>query len=265
MTRWQDIPLIGGGGLPITGRVRRLAGLWLAATFLVAIVGPFGTYDAMSLPRRALYWGIVAGGGLLAGMAIREQLSRRLAPRAPALDVIVHAGAVTALLGPAIWLVSLLFAPADGPAPPGLARMLALVFVVSIGIGVLRLVIASLTAGAAAPEPPTREAEPRLLRRLPADRRGRLLRCEVSGHHTVIVTEAGQATLRLRFADAISELDEADGLRVHRSHWVAREAVHGHDNVNGRLFLTLADGARVPVSRNYRRAVEASGLVTSHR
>jgi len=248
---------MGGAGGPEPDRLRMLTGIWAAVTFLAVIVGPFGTYDEMTLPRRAVYWAVVAGGGILIGVTIRDQLYRRLPPLPPAAEVMVQALVVTAFLGPAIWLFSHLMRPAHGPMPPALPAMLAMVFAVSIGIGMLRCMLRRISS----PDEEETAPEPRLLRRLPAERRGRLLRCEVSGHHTLIVTEAGQETLRLRFCDAVSELEDVDGLRVHRSHWVARDAVRGHGNVNGRLFLTLADGARVPVSRNYRRDVEESGLI----
>jgi len=44
---------------------------------------------------------------------------------------------------------------------------------------------------------------------------------------------------------AIDELGGADGLRVHRSHWVATDAVAGHSTDKGRVFLELEDGSQV--------------------
>jgi len=88
--------------------------------------------------------------------------------------------------------------------------------------------------------------------------RGPLIRCSVSDHYVLVVTEAGEERLLMRFSDALSELDGVKGIRVHRSHWVALDAVTSHANENGRMFLMAKDGARIPVSRNYRDQVQTA-------
>ena len=63
----------------------------------------------------------------------------------------------------------------------------------------------------------------------------------------------------MRFADAVAELEGADGLRVHRSYWVARAHVIG---AAARPHDTPADRGHVaPVSRGYLGDVRAASLV----
>jgi hypothetical protein len=105
------------------------------------------------------------------------------------------------------------------------------------------------------------DAGPRLLRRLDPALRGRLIRVSGRNHHVEVVTDKGTSLLLLRLADALAELQEADGLRVHRSHWVALPAVTGSRNLGGNPQLVLSDGSVVPVSRSQRPEVERRGLI----
>jgi DNA-binding LytR/AlgR family response regulator len=65
----------------------------------------------------------------------------------------------------------------------------------------------------------------------------------------------------LRLQDAVAALQAADGLQVHRSHWVATNAVAQHRRVQGRDFLVLKSGDEIPVSRSFRPAVIEAGLI----
>jgi len=56
--------------------------------------------------------------------------------------------------------------------------------------------------------------------------------------------------LRGRMKDAIEVLVEADGLQIHRSHWVARQAIQRTVRAGRDIKLVLADGTEVPVARS---------------
>ena len=102
---------------------------------------------------------------------------------------------------------------------------------------------------------------PRLVSRLPRAGAGQLIRLSARNHYVDVVTDKGTSSLLIRMADAIAELDGVDGLRVHRSHWVAAWAVRGHERQGDKRVLILADGARIPVSRNLQRDVAARGFL----
>ena len=53
----------------------------------------------------------------------------------------------------------------------------------------------------------------------------------------------------MRLGDAIEEIEGVAGERVHRSWWVARQAVEASRPLGRRLSLTLTSGLEVPVSR----------------
>jgi hypothetical protein len=77
-------------------------------------------------------------------------------------------------------------------------------------------------------------------------------------HYVRIHTATGDELVYKRFSDAVMELEGLNGIRVHRSHWVAPYAVSGVVREGKRMFIKLADGSQLPVSRPYQAMV--SGL-----
>ncbi|MDZ7824287.1 MAG: LytTR family DNA-binding domain-containing protein [Ahrensia sp.] len=55
----------------------------------------------------------------------------------------------------------------------------------------------------------------------------------------------------LRLEDAIVELQGIEGMRVHRSWWVARSAVKNIVYDDGKMTLLLKSGTMIPVSRTH--------------
>ena len=73
-------------------------------------------------------------------------------------------------------------------------------------------------------------------------------------HYLHVHTTGGQCMLLGTLKEVAAELGEA-GLRVHRSHWVARDHVTKLIRDGQSLFCHLSNGARVPVSRRKRKQV----------
>lgn len=108
--------------------------------------------------------------------------------------------------------------------------------------------------------PPLPEAEAAFRRRLSAKRRAaRLIAVEAHDHYLKVHTDAGEELITLRFADALAELAGAHGWRVHRSWWVAAEAVESARWRRGAGELRLAGGLVAPVSRTYRAVLKEAG------
>ncbi len=79
-------------------------------------------------------------------------------------------------------------------------------------------------------------------------------------HYCRVYTSLGSELILMRLADADRELADADGLRVHRSWWVARKGVVSAERAEGRIRLKLRSGEVVPVSRSYQGAVKDAGF-----
>lgn len=99
------------------------------------------------------------------------------------------------------------------------------------------------------------------LKRLKPGLGRKLLRILGQDHYVEVVTAGGSDLLLMRFADAVAELDGFDGMQVHRSHWVARNAIVGVNKSNGKMTLMLSDNSTVPVSRSFRPVVCESGYL----
>jgi len=256
---------------------RKLA-IWAILSFMISIAGPFGTFTGMTWVQRLAYWAALIGLSIPVHSAIRLLVDRQLAamsfwPRSFLMGV-----AFAAVFTPIVWVVT---KPLADLGMVTLVPFWIMLLVNLLGSSVVRavhglwhhelletpgLVVrpASAAAGAGvnlAPGAPTANGPTkptaRLLQRLDEGKRGAVQHLSVRDHYVVVQTDLGQSTLLMRFADALGELDGTEGMRVHRSHWVARTAVAGIERSGGKLHLRLNNGTLVPVSKPYRSEVEA--------
>ncbi len=110
-------------------------------------------------------------------------------------------------------------------------------------------------------EVPKVKAGKTFLDRLP-HQLGDELHCFVMEDHYLNVTTAkGEHMLLMRMKDALVELADYDGLQVHRSWWVARDAVERVKKNGRNVILVLENGKEVPVSRTYVNKIKEVGLL----
>jgi hypothetical protein len=175
------------------------------------------------------------------------------------------AGLVTGMVmaGPMCAVVWLVETVTEGHAPPlsALPGTLWTVAIISIGASCVAVLLnrraaAAVALAAAAPAPP------KFLERLPLKLRGaEVWAVEAEDHYLRLHTSKGQDLILLRLADAVAELDGIEGAQVHRSWWVARDAIVDAKRGDGRAVLTLKDGAEVPVSRTYAGQLRERGWI----
>jgi len=91
---------------------------------------------------------------------------------------------------------------------------------------------------------------------LPPDKRGNLLSMSAQDHYVEITTEKGVHLHRMSLKEAIGRVRAEEGIRVHRSHWVAFAAMRSLDKSAERYTLLLSNGAIIPVSKSYADAVQ---------
>jgi hypothetical protein len=242
---------------------RVLAGLALAALVL-GLSGPFGSFAAMpTFPRFAYWTAIVAltyGGGFL----ISVYIERRWAHGLPFWWRLLATALPPGVLATAIVLV-LNYLTLNGPTAigPEIGWLLFYCLLISLAIVGVTVLIGgavreAVPAGAQMAQSP---AAPPILDRVPLPQRGRLLALSVEDHYVDIITDRGKTLVLMRLADAIREAVGVEGLQIHRSHWVALDAVTKVHKAPGRLSLELSNGLKLPVSRGYQAAVRDAGLV----
>jgi hypothetical protein len=238
----------------------RAIGIAVAAGVFLAFAGAFGSGDAPA-PQRYLYWILlmVVGalwGGFLARLFFPAGERGGLWLRVGALSLLL-AASLTGLVAVAGRL--LLGAPFGLGDVPVLFGAVFAVSAVMTSVNVLigrRAAAAEAARAAAAPAPPT------FLERLPLKLRGaELWAVEAEDHYLRLHTSKGQDLILMRLADAIAELEGVEGMQVHRSWWVAREAIVDARRGDGRATLKLRDGAEVPVSRTYAGMLRQRGWI----
>lgn len=252
------------------------------AMLVLALLGPFGSF-ARPVETRLLQWGIAIAGGYV---FFRPVIA---AGRASAAQSGMPVGVAIALAcGFASIPTSVIVALAwtgfrwRGVTIADLAGLYPQVLIVGATLTVVQLLVrraapvpsaapdvssfahpSSIEAEGAAPPPPVAsdEAPPVVavpatvgrapfLDRLPAHLGETLLCLENEDHYVRAHTPAGSALILIRMRDAVAELEGVPGERVHRSWWVARDAVVAAVRQDRNLRLRLIDGREVPVARS---------------
>lgn len=221
--------------------------------------------DASHMPisERVVLWPSVAGGGIVIGTLLRVFVRDILKLRRYEFETPVVAILCLLFLTPVCKAIAYL-ATRSWQGVPHWGNLAIYIVVVSVTVSTLRHALANTLPFPQQLEgedggielPPDMDATPaedapRLLARLSPALRAPLVRVQVRNHYVDVVTEAGSARVLLRFADAIAETGEIEGLQVHRSHWVAKSALRGIRRSGGKVMVETSDGALVPVSRPY--------------
>lgn len=84
---------------------------------------------------------------------------------------------------------------------------------------------------------------------------GDIIWVEAQEHYVRVTTDQENRMVLARFSDVVRELNDQEGIQVHRSHWVRRAAILTTRKRGQNLQLELSSGDLVPVSRSYRQQV----------
>jgi hypothetical protein len=228
----------------------------VSTILLFAALGPFGTFLKQTYFERLLFW-----GGCISlisfAFAVVMRIDGKIAPqrRFWVLDgfLVLAFTLVSGLIMQVAWWLFV-----EDAVSHSLPFGTVVVSLVPVYLAALAAYRASKAKGAidvdAKMEMPA-EA-PRILQRLPEEKRGELIRLTVDDHYVDVWTTQGCHRVLMRLTDAITETEGTRGVCVHRSHWVALTAIKTLHKDKGRVSLLLADDSTVPVSRKHQRGVE---------
>ncbi len=239
-------------------RARTRLSIWLFCSVLATAIGPLATWSIESPLIRFAFWAGVSMLGISIALTTRLLL-RRLAPGlGRAWQTLLVGLAVGLILTPVtLHLVGRLVSPGYAGMRPDWT-LFFIVTAIPLLVDFIRYFALRPPGAPAAQEPGER---PRLWHRLPKECHGEILHLSGRNHHVEVRTDQCKCRIRLRLRDAIAELDQIDGLCVHRSHWVAVAAIVGSEWNKRRPVLVLRDGTRVPVSQKYEPEVIARKLI----
>ena len=251
---------------------RRDLAVAAASGVFLGLVGPFGSYLNGSRLTLLAYWvASLCTGTICFGVTLRPAL--RLAPRLR-LSPPAALAAATILLALPMSLLCHLAAAALWPGAIGrigwlvwYAQTLVISAPLTVVYGLLNGVHRSCLPGTAAMPPVTvasaaAEPSPRpFLSRLPDHLERRLIALQMEDHYVRAHTPTGSALILIPLHQAIRELGATPGIKVHRSWWVARDAVTGFVTESRAVRLKLSNGIEAPVARSFVAEVRASGLL----
>lgn len=231
----------------------------LAATLAGAalgVLGPFGTYGDLSITERYAYW-----IGLTVLMWTQTAVvfaALRLASRFARQPLWLQATAA-ALLGAVpttfeVAYVEGLLRVGGVLTPRSLAETYGSVAVIAVGLFLPLTMILHRRPHAPAVESAS------FARALPAEVGSAVVALAAEDHYLRVHTDRGDSLIHHRLSDAVRELGDA-GIQVHRSWWVAKDAVEGVERDGDRHVLVLRGGVRAPVSRTYGLAARKAGLI----
>ncbi len=234
--------------------------------FFLGLVGPFGSYLNGSHLVTVAYWiAAVWAGMILFGVTLRPAIrlaSRWRLPRVAMLAV------VTPLVAMPLALLCHVAAATLWPVQIdriGLLAWYGQTLVISVPLamsyGFARGTGGAREAGSLPAAASPGSASGRLLARLPAGLGREVIALQMEDHYVRVHTAKGSGLVLIPLRQAVQELGAAGrgGLKVHRSWWVARQAVRGFGRDGRNLRLRLSNGLEVPVARTSVAEVRAAG------
>ncbi len=245
----------------LKARWSRWAVSLLAMTVIVATIGPFDTFDRLSLINRFAYWLGVIVTASSQWLVMAWVLRRLVETERPWPDIAVDIITAFLVAIPLAYELELANAWLFGNTPTYAEMYLSVALTGALVCGSFHLFRTLVRA-----EVPTDEAGPStdtspFLDRIPAKITGELLCVKTEDHYLRLYTSAGEDLILFRMKDAVRELQTENGLQVHRSFWVARGAVADVSKESNKLTLILKNGIRVPVSNTYAPTVRRAGWV----
>ena len=235
-------------------------------TFLAIVAGPFGTYDAMVLWERTIFWTLdILGAAAIIAPITHIFYHSKLMVFIPSILRFMLGVTLGAL--PASAYITVLYSTVGSgftinvPFP----LLFLQVTVFSIILLLVEFVLWPLVFGSAGPRIPQTVPAPMmdgmnepdrqgaaLLTRLPEKfRNGEIISISMQDHYAEITTTEGQALILMRLNDAIDLVRGCPGARIHRSHWVARKYVARVVRNDRSMDVLLIDGRRLPIGNTF--------------
>jgi hypothetical protein len=284
----------------VTSSMLRVLALGLVFGVMLGLLGPFGTYENMAVVERLTFWVLTFMSGIMLhvplywlGAWVGQEwrvpvwlwLPVSACIAAAPMTLMVN-GVAAAMFGDIAldsfsslyWLVLAISLPSqiinhwvigrlDQAAMTSQAAQHAATSAVSPSTGspgsTPLSAIGAPAAEAAQTEPTPHDGGAGFFSLLPA-RLGKAVLClEMEDHYLRVHTDRGNAMIYMRMADAETRLAGLiEGMRVHRSWWVAREAITGWERDGKTLTLALSTGQKVPVARDRQALVKAAGWLS---
>ncbi len=246
----------------------RLYAVFGIVVLIFAISGPFGTLEAFSLPHRLGLWFLLHAFTWVTAIFSLNIFSRALANTLPnkwlhLTICAIFAGFPVSLV--TMWIEPLLKSDHFQLSFENWLLALSTAVPLTLAFSILSNLAAGNESdeGIATPRPlpdttvANTLAQPKLMARLPLEKRGDLISLSAADHYVEVVTTKGSSLILMRLADAVTETAPLEGRMIHRSHWVANTAIARVEGSIGKAKLYTVDGRYFPLSRAMTTKIRA--------
>ena len=242
--------------------------IWFGCSLLATYSGPFGTYGDPSVLHSLLIWMVLIGSSIVTVYVLNALNELFLAKLSSFIRIVVFIGVSAIATGSLVhFLLIYVFAHTSDPILSRSELSSYSLAVISF-IHIVRLILPfSVTdqisnKGASEGELSSASLPPhsRLAKRLDIPAGVRISQITANGHFVSVETSEDVYRTRMRFSDAVAELDGIYGLTVHRSHWVHRNSIVGWVPRAKKPYVLLNNDRSVPISKTYLANVKNAGL-----
>lgn len=226
------------------------AAVFFVGVFVLAIIGPFATYEDMPFLSRLVFWFIMFGGvGFFMHIMVTICLNtKHLRGRSRLLRL-----AIGTMLGALPGAAIVVFV--NGVFRPDEIRPDTLPFIwLQISAMGYPIILFEFIDWREAITHVPNITRTQFHKRLPAEIGDDIISLSMQDHYVEVTTVKDKHLILIRLGDAIAELDGLDGVRVHRSHWVAKRHLRGIETTKTKTLATLSDGRTLPISASYTDA-----------
>ena len=237
--------------------------VFVAVVVCSAAIGPFGTYDRLTLVHRFGFWALAHSIcwalGILCIVPIRLALERHGLQKF--LSFVIAVVVANFVVGP-VFVFILKWETANTISfTDDLQLLLAVVPFVAL-ISYTIIVVIDRESSLPPLESDSRSEKTKTLpvwanseqcpiqQRLAVQNRGVLLAMVAQDHYIDVLTDKGHELILMRLSDAAELCSDADSLRVHRSAWISRPGIADVEKSGRSTKIILTNGNVLPVSRS---------------
>jgi uncharacterized membrane protein YeaQ/YmgE (transglycosylase-associated protein family) len=234
----------------------------LCIGLIVGYLGPFGSYQ-MPLTQRLLYWVIL----IIVGNIIFSQSEKfcKWYFDKKQLNLIVSF-ILTSLVGSVfltffVEYMTHLFLGLQLANPDNFLFLFPKVFILGLTLNIVGYLLDQAKKNINQPQ--QRQTKDNLfINRIPDQLGSELICFCMEDHYLNVHTTKGSHMMLLRMKDALVELEDYNGFQVHRSWWVALDAIEDIKKQSRKATLIMKNGIEVPVSQKYLPLIKEAGLIS---
>lgn len=228
---------------------------FLAVVTILVIIGPFETINSLNSAERIVYWSLHAALTFFTGVFCAVYIRFKLTSFGIHINLAKSLGVLFLGLPISIivWCLNHYGFDMNMGGLPQYLRLLVYCCGISISVNLLYYLITNDIDGKNTN--PNLEEKADFLHRLPKHLGNKLLYISSQDHYVEATTKLGSHLILLRFSDAILELRKIAGIQIHRSYWIADDAVEELYREDGKLFIKTINDKKLPVSRSKTKSV----------